>query len=60
MQLNPAGLTKLSNLWDWHKRKCDHKGDAKLEQMNDGGIGTVTKLTCGCGEVFDVTDYFSW
>jgi hypothetical protein len=58
--LSPEELTKLSNLWEHHKQRCAHKGDIHIEHSSGGGIGTVTKATCGCGEVFDITNYFDW
>lgn len=58
--LEPKEMDKLVNLWEFHRNSCEHKGDAKIEHLSGGGIGTVTKVTCGCGKEMDVTNYLSW
>lgn len=53
-------VTKLSNLWDHHRRDCKHEGGVKIELASGGGIGTRTIVTCGCGKELDITDYLNW
>jgi hypothetical protein len=60
MTLGERELTKLANLWDFHKCDCNHRGDVTLEYRSGGGIGTVTVAICGCGKELDITDHTSW
>jgi hypothetical protein len=60
VMLNPKEMDALVDSWKSHRRTCEHQGDAKLEHLSGGGIGTRTQVTCGCGKKIDVTDYSSW
>jgi hypothetical protein len=35
-------------------------GDLKIVHYSAGGIGRTTKVVCGCGEEYNITDYDSW
>ncbi len=58
--LSPKEMDKLSHVWEFHRAYCTHVGNVKIEHLTGGGIGTVTKATCGCGAKMDVTDYYAW
>jgi hypothetical protein len=60
MNLTPKEMDKITYLWEFHRKGCNHMADAKLEHLDGGGIGKGVHLTCGCGKVIDVTDYLSW
>jgi hypothetical protein len=56
----PKEMDKLVNLWEFHRKDCDHKGAAAIEYRSGGGIGTVTVVICGCKKELDITDYHAW
>lgn len=59
--LSPKEMDKLTWLWEFHRRDCQHPiPDVKIEMLDGGGIGTKVAATCGCGKELDATDYFSW
>ena len=58
--LTPYEMTKMTNLWESHRRDCQNKADAQIAYASGGGIGTRVLITCGCGKEMDVTDYGSW
>lgn len=60
LTMNSKEMDKLVNLWEFHRKDCNHQGDVKIELRSGGGIGTVTIVICGCKKELDVTDYFSW
>ena len=60
LRLTTYEMTKISNLWDFHRRECQSELDSTLAYASGGGIGTRVLLTCGCGQEMDVTDYGSW
>lgn len=53
-------MDTLISMWALHRQKCEHKGDVRMEQRRDNGIGTVSHVICGCGEELNCTDYSSW
>jgi len=55
----PQELDRLGHLWEHHRFDCHHHGNVMIEEI-PGSIGTTKKVTCGCGEVFNITDYNSW
>jgi hypothetical protein len=60
MLLLDSEVYKLAILWQFHRHGCKETGTVNIEQSAGGGIGTVSKLTCSCGHVIDITDYYSW
>lgn len=60
MTFGPKEMDRISHLWEFHRKDCDHRADAIIEYRSGGGIGTVVVVICGCGKELDVTDYFSW
>lgn len=43
-----------------HVNICSHQGEMQIKQSGSSGIGTNTRVCCGCGAERDVTDYGSW
>jgi hypothetical protein len=60
IKLKPYEITKLANLWEFHRQDCKDQNGALIAYASGGGIGTRVLVTCGCGTELDVTDYSSW
>jgi hypothetical protein len=44
----------------YHRITGNCNAEVTIEHFPGGGIGTVTKAKCGCGNEIDITDYEAW